>query len=151
MESNFKKIAFLFILLIFTLISCEENSTETIEYDPAAVKVSGTYHAIKFIYPDYMDGSIDVLEHSGYINLILHKDLTAEGEWKLPKVIFHDGEDLEQSFNGTYSIVDDTINFHDFSNTLSNPQIYFLIREDTLKANLQSISPIIINLLKTKE
>jgi hypothetical protein len=60
------------------------------------------------------------------------------------------GEGFDEIYNGTYIVKNDSLQFKGTDNALSHPQLYFIIKERKLEANLFAHSPLKIILERIK-
>jgi len=134
-----------FLLFLFC---CVEATVEPEEQDPDALKVSGSYNATTFIIPGSNDGSVDVLASGGMITAILYPDYTVSGRVVIPKHTNLRGDGFDETFKGNYTIKHDSLQFKNFQNVLSIPQLYFIVTHNRLEGKLEGISLIIVVLEK---
>ena len=137
-------------LLLLSITFCSDNIIEPIQYDPNAMRVAGNYIATTFVVPGSNDGSVDVLANGGMISVILSLDFTVRGRMIMPSHPNLQGEGFDEVFGGSYTIKNDSLQFKNFQNALSHPQIYFIIKLDKLEAYLQAHSPVKIILERIK-
>jgi hypothetical protein len=136
------------LLLLLSSTFCSDDIIEPIQYDPDAMRVAGNYIATIFIIPGNNDGSVDVLANGGMISAILFPDFTVRGRVVIPKHPNLRGDGFDEIFEGIYTLKNDSLQFKNFQNVLSIPQLYFLNKPPRLEGQLISISPIIITLEK---
>ncbi len=142
------KILFLFAVCSFVLqLGCKE-STIGPEIDPLLLKVSGNYKATTFILPGSNDASINILAHGGSISIALNNNFVVEGRYTIPKINGINSDGIDQVFGGKFVFINNKLQFLEFNNILSHPQLFFEIKENKLEGSLMGISPIIIVLEK---
>ncbi len=129
-------------------MSCKENLNELIQYDPNALRVSGNYLATTFTQPLPNDASWDVLANGGMISAVLSIDFTVRGRLIVPKPPSSQHEGIDEIFEGIYTIKNDSLQFKNFQNVLSLPQLYFKIKDGKLEGKLETQTPIIVVLEK---
>ena len=66
----------------------------------------------------------------------------------IPKHPNFRGDGFDETFEGYFTIKNDSLQFKNFENVLSIPQLYFIIHSNSLEGKLESISSIIIVLEK---
>lgn len=137
MMKNHKKIIVIIFALSFLMMStyCKENINELIQIDPDAMRVAGNYIATTFIIPGSADGHVDILANGGFITVILSLDFTARGRIVIPKHPSLRG-DFDETFEGSYTVKNDSLQFKNMDNVLSNPQLYFIVKEKKLEGQL---------------
>lgn len=113
-----------------------------------ALRVSGNYIATKFIIPGNNDGSVNVLANGGMISAILSPDFRVKGKMIIPKHPNLSGDGFNETFEGYFTMRNDSLQFKSMYNFLSIPQLYFINKPPKLEGQLNSISPIIITLEK---
>lgn len=149
MKHRYKVLRVIFALsFLVSLMSCKEKLNEPIQYDPNALRVAGNYIATTFILPGDDDGPVDVLANGGSITVELTINYTTTGRIVIPKHPRLYGDGTDKTFKGTYTLKNDSLQFKDMYNVLSNPQLYFIVKEKKLEGQLLSISPMIISLEK---
>jgi len=138
-------------ILVIALITSSCNNREPTEpdYDPDAVRVAGKYNALKFIIPGDNDIPINVLEIGGKLEIELIKDFGVKGFWAIPEHPNYRGGGFEETFQGTFLIKNDSLQFVGTQNIFSNPQFFFIVNQDTLELKMEeSVSPTIITLIR---
>ena len=137
----------IFLILILLNLSCkEEHLVEPT--DPNLLKVAGDYKATTFIYPGDDDGPVDVLANGGSIKIKLTTNYSASGRIVIPKHPRLHGECTDTTFIGTFTLKNDSLQFTGMHNVLTNPQLFFIVKEKRLDGQMMSISPLIISLEK---
>ena len=76
--------------------------------------IAGTYVATTFTLSG--DMSADVLDEGGSLTITLNADSTTSGNLFVPASVA-DGEELNESMVGTYSVVADTLTFNQVADT----------------------------------
>jgi len=76
--------------------------------------IAGTYVATTFTLSG--DISADVLDEGGSLTITLNADSTTSGNLFVPAAVT-DGEELNESMVGTYSVVSDTLTFNQAADT----------------------------------
>lgn len=126
-----KILLLLFSSLFFSFCSNKDNPSI---YDPDALRVAGKYKAVTFILPGLHDNPIDIIELDGFINIELFLDYSVKGKWSIPKTSELSYSGFEEDIVGSFSIRNDSLQFIGMNNVISHPQIYYIIKEDSLKA-----------------
>ena len=147
---NFKRfVATSIFIFSFVTFSCSDNDNPVV-YDPDALRVAGKYEAVTYSTPGSYDISVDVLALGGHIKMELFLDFSAKGEIFIPKTAEINGSGDKTEFEGSYKIKNDSLQFIGMNNILSHPNIYFIIKGDSLNAYFggNPFPPVIIELLK---
>lgn len=137
-------------LLLLSVTFCNNNIIEPIQYDPNAMRVAGSYIATTFIVPGSNDASVDVLANGGMITAILSFNYKVSGRMVMPSHPNLNGEGFDEIYEGTYIVKNDSLQFKGTDNALSHPQLYFIIKESKLEANLFAHSPLKITFERIK-
>lgn len=136
-------------LITLLLLSCKDEHGPSEVIDSNLQQVIGNYEATLFLIPDKSDGNYDVIKEGGYLNITLTKDKTVTGKILIPPSRrLADTSGFKEDFTGIFTIKNDTIQFKGFYNIISNPQLYFVWRDNKLVATMISISPTKITLQK---
>ncbi len=139
-------------LLLLSVTFCSNNIIEPIQYDPDAMRVAGNYIATTFIIPTPNDGSFDVLANGGMITVVLSLEFAAKGRIVIKNypTMREDWsyETFDETFEGSYKVKNDSLQFKNMDNILSHSQLFFIIKEKKLEGQLISISSTIIILEK---
>lgn len=139
----------LFFMSSLLIIFCSDDNNPVV-YDPDALRVAGKYKAVTFELPTNVDGSIDVLEIGGYINIELFPDFSVKGGWGIPETPDLNNSGFEESLEGVFTIKNGSLQFKGMNNILSHPSVFFIIKDDSLNAHYggDPFPPIIIKLKK---
>lgn len=142
-----KKSVVIILLIALVHISCKDKDpTEPI--DPNILRVAGKYVATTFILPGNDNGPVDVLMNGGSITADLSTSLTAKGRVIIPRHPNLRGDDFDEGFDAIFTLKNDSLQFKNTENLLSNPQLFFVLRENNLEAIMEGISQTIIVLTK---
>ena len=111
--------AFLLSALVL-LCSCDTNGNESSEvYE----QIAGAYKATTYIKPAPTDEPFDVLEAGTTLEIRLGENREVEGTIARSEADYLKADTL--SFNGTYSVSENTIRFRNSSQELPTPTIAF--------------------------
>lgn len=140
---NLKKMLLLILISSLLNLSCEDSMNEP-KYDPNAIRVAGKYSATTFLMPGTGDGTVDIIDIGGTLTVELFLDFSVKGEIKVPPHPDLQGEGFDESFSGDYVVNNDSLQFKNTNNILTNPQLYFDINDNELKGTMEGIAPLII-------
>jgi len=135
-----RKVLLLFNVLLI-LLGCTDNSNEPVTPSLTVDMVKGNYSTIVFNLTENTTLT-DILAAGGFININLLSDRTTTGQFFIPKVISGDSSDTNLNLEGTFSIINDSVEFQQNADTFIR-DIKWAFKENKLTGKFVSSSTII--------